>query len=272
MKMEAPPAGRQRRTPRCHIDTPLRVGEEVVLERSASHHLLTVLRASCGDRLELFNGDGQNYAAELIDTGKRARVIIQAATDNLADSPLRSTLLQGISRGEKMDLTIQKCVELGVTRLCPVYTRRSMSPLDAKRTAKKLVHWRSVAISACEQSGRSQVPLIDAPVTLAAWLKEAPCQDPHWPGSLACVLSPGAAHSLSFSCRGYQAGGSATLLVGPESGLDTDEVDQAISVGFAAVTLGPRILRTETAGPVAMAILQALCGDLDDADDEDESD
>lgn len=263
---------RQRRIPRCHVDTPLRVGDELMLERSVSHHLLTVLRASAGDTLELFNGDGHDYAAELIETGKRASVIIHATTINGANSPLHSTLLQGISRGEKMDVTIQKCVELGLSRLCPVYTRRSITPLDEKRTAKKLEHWRSVAISACEQSGRSRVPVIDAPTSLAAWLSEFDIctgltrEQPDFndPQPLACVLSPDSVISLSTVCREYR-GASAIQLVGPESGLDADEVGAAVERGFTAVRLGPRILRTETAGLAAMTLLQAFCGDLDDA-------
>lgn len=278
---------RRRRIPRCHVSDALQRGAELTLERAASHHLLTVLRAERGDTLELFNGDGYDYQAELVETGKRARVLIRSASPNHRDSPLHSTLVQGISRGDRMDLTIQKCVELGLSHLSPVYTRRSMTPLDPKRAAKKQEHWRNVAISACEQCGRSRIPVIDAPKPLAEHLS---ILADTVPTQLACVLAPEATRSLLALCRQFrQTAGTSpalasegatagtageandvpatecrvTLLVGPESGLDAEEIASARQAGYAAVRLGPRVLRTETAGLVAMTLVQAECGDLD---------
>ncbi|HET7921400.1 MAG TPA: 16S rRNA (uracil(1498)-N(3))-methyltransferase [Gammaproteobacteria bacterium] len=242
------------RVPRVYTPQALMLGKLLELEAAASKHLLTVLRLKPGAPLVLFNGDGREYDAELQAGAKRrAHAKIGAQRPARTESPIALTLVQGISRGERMDYTLQKAVELGVSEIVPVATERSMVKLDADNVARKLAHWQSIVIGACEQSGRLRVPDIAAPVTLAARLKTAPA-------GLGLLLDPAAESSLRMLARPVAQ--HVTLLVGPEGGLSETERLAARRAGFQGVRLGPRVLRTETAALVALSVLQSLWGDL----------
>lgn len=233
----------------------LRVGETVILNESASHHLARVLRASVGDVLTLFNGEGGEYTAEVVAIQKKHLSVL--ITDFLArdvESPLRLTLAQGIARGEKMDFIIQKACELGVNVIQPLITTRCNVRLEGEREEKRLLHWQAIIEGACEQSGRNRLPVIHAPMTLPAWV--ARCT-----ASLKAVLSPWA--TTPFLAMKKEASvQEAALLIGPEGGLSEAEIATAVDAGFQAVTMGPRVLRTETATVVGLSLAQGFWGDL----------
>lgn len=245
---------RKARTARFFLDQPLTLDHTEVLDKRASHHISTVLRMRKGDMLVLFNGDGHDYVADVLETGRRGQVFIRERLTSPRESPLELTLVQCISRGERMDSTIRQAVELGVTRLCPVSSRHSVKLEDSAREAKKLAHWQNIVISATEQSGRNVVPRLDAPCSLASWLEQE-SED----NAVRLTLSPEAANGVAAlppAARAFVA------LIGPESGLDEDELEQSVACGFQAIHLGPRVLRTETAGPSILSILQARNGDM----------
>jgi 16S rRNA (uracil1498-N3)-methyltransferase len=241
------------RLTRSHLDAPLEVGGEVPLPEDVAAHLLRVLRLQVGDACLLFNGDGHDYEARITHLGKReARAEIVAARRIDSESPLRITLLQGIARGEKMDLILQKATELGVARILPITSDRSEVKLDAERTEKRLAHWRGVVVSACEQSGRATVPEVAAPRSLA--------QAATAPAGRGFILDPLATASLStLRDAALQA---CTIAIGPEGGWSPRDREQLVAAGYEGLRLGPRVLRTETAGIAAITALQALCGDL----------
>ncbi|HET9835154.1 MAG TPA: 16S rRNA (uracil(1498)-N(3))-methyltransferase [Rhodanobacteraceae bacterium] len=242
------------RTIRIHVDSSLRSGAELALPAQAAVHVSRVLRLRAGDPLVLFNGDGLDYAAELIAAGPRevhARVL--EAQANRSESPLRILLAQALARGEKMDWIVQKATELGVTGIVPLVTARSEVKLDESRARKRLEHWQAVAISACEQSGRARIPVIAPVQPLRTWVDSLD-------GSAArlALLPEGeiTPRVLGALDRGV------VLAVGPEGGFE--EADSALlrDAGFHGLALGPRVLRTETAGIAAIAALQALYGDF----------
>lgn len=240
---------------RIHVDQPLASGAEMALPTQAGEHVARVLRLAAGDPLTLFNGDGADYAATIRSVGKR-EVVVQVLERQPVqrESPLRLTLAQGVARGEKMDLIVQKATELGVARIVPLLTERAEVKLDAVRAEKRLAHWRAVAASACEQCGRACLPEILPALPLPAWL--AGLADD---GALRLALLPEAESSL----RELRPGGAGALLVvGPEGGLGERDVAALHDAGFHGLRLGPRILRTETAGLAALAALQALHGDF----------
>lgn len=243
------------RTIRIHVDEPLSPGAELNLPPQAGEHVARVLRLSEGAPLVLFNGDGHDYPAVIARVGKReVRTRIEGRQAVANESPLPLTLAQGAARGEKMDLIVQKATELGVARIVPLLTERSEVRLDPARAEKRLAHWRAVAASACEQSGRARLPVILPTQPLEAWLGSLQ-QD----GALRLALLPEGDRSpraLGFG----PAGG--LLVVGPEGGLGERDVASLADAGFAGLRLGPRILRTETAGLAALAALQALHGDM----------
>lgn len=241
------------RIPRCFVDQPLRAGQNLMLGEAASTHLVRVLRLSVGDACRLFNGDGLDYPATLTLAGKRGvEVAVDTAVAVSNESTLQITLLQGIARGEKMDLILQKATELGVQRIVPVTTERTEVKLDAERSERRLQHWRGVLIAACEQCGRARVPELAAPQALPQALLEAR-------GEAAYVLDPTAALRLTDLPMPLTA---VRLLVGPEGGLAPRDLQAASAAGFRGLRLGPRVLRTETAGLAALAALQALRGDF----------
>ncbi len=238
---------------RIHFDVPLAADLPLQLPEDAFRHLIQVLRLRAGDRFVAFDGSGGEYAAELVEVHKRsatARLDRHVAVDR--ESPLDLTLAQCVSKGERMDYTLQKAVELGVTRIVPLLSSRSVVRLDAERMDKKLEHWRGVIISACEQSGRTRVPPLADAVALPSWLDAEAA-----PGE-RLTLDPQGRHGLREL---PPPRGPVTLLVGPEGGLSEHELQRAHAAGFTGIRMGPRVLRTETAGVAALAALQALWGD-----------
>jgi 16S rRNA (uracil1498-N3)-methyltransferase len=241
------------RTTRIHADLPLEPGTEVLLPAAASTHLLRVLRLRPGAVLTLFDGRGGEYGAELVSGDKiGARVRVGAATAIERESPLHISLLQGVARGERMDFIVQKATELGVQRIVPLSCEFSVVRLDEAALRRRVLHWRTVAIAACEQCGRNRLPEVASVTDF-----EAACTA--GVDELKLMLVPQAPTALAALVRGVQR---ATLLVGPEGGLSGREQLLAQRNGFQACRLGPRILRTETAPLAALAALQALAGDL----------
>lgn len=243
------------RLTRVHVDLPLTAGAELALPEGPAAHLSRVLRLAIGDGCVLFNGNGFDYPARVVAVGKRElRVVLDAPTVVQRESPLQITLLQGIARGDKMDLILQKATELGVTAVHPLVSQRSEVKLDEKRAGKRLEHWRNVVIAACEQSGRAVVPAVAAPVPLAVTLDGLPA------GGLRLILDPEG--ELAFAGLPIDADTRVVLAVGPEGGWSPSDRQQLQDAGFRGLRLGPRILRTETAGLAAIAAVQAQFGDL----------
>lgn len=240
------------KAPRVHVAADFPVGGDVVVPEGPAGHLVRVLRLVKGDPVRLFDGQGREALAVLVDASrKRVVARIEAVETGQGESPLAVHLGQAVSKGERMDYAIQKSVELGVASITPLYTEHGDVRLKGEREAKKLVHWQAVAISACEQCGRAMVPVIHPPTALVDWLSGR--DEP-----LRLVLHPDTGGTL----EGRETATSAALLIGPEGGLSASEVDAALAAGFAPLSLGPRILRTETAPVVALALLQHRFGDL----------
>jgi len=243
------------RLTRVHVETSLSQGVELELPESAAAHLSRVLRLSVGDECVLFNGDGHDYLARIVAQDKRGlRVAVSTSQPIDNESPLRIVLLQGVARGEKMDLILQKATELGVAAIAPLWSQRSEVKLDAARAEKRLSHWRGVVASACEQCGRARVPEVAAPVSLVAALDALPA------GGLRLILDPEG--ELALASLAAQADVDVVLAVGPEGGWSPVDREQLRAAGFQGMKLGPRILRTETAGLAAIAALQSRLGDL----------
>lgn len=234
---------------------PLQVGQSVSLSENSATHATKVLRLKIGDSLTLFCGDSFDYSATLLSLEKKsvtARVDARTKIDN--ESPLNIQLLQGISSGDRMDYTIQKAVELGVREIFPINAERSVIKLNAERAEKRIEHWQSVAIAACEQSGRAFVPKIHVPQTLVQWLNQHHIQQ-----DLNILLNPIGAKKLAQLSK---PNGKIHLLIGPEGGLSASEITLASSHHFQSIVLGPRILRTETAALTAIASMQTVWGDF----------
>ena len=238
------------RLSRFFIDAPLSLGQHELPEAQA-HYIGRVLRHAAGDAVQLFDGSGQEYRGELIEVGKKSvRVELTEQLPGQPESPLRVHLGQGLSRGERMDWAIQKATELGVAEITPIVSERCEVRLKDERADKRLAHWQQVAISACEQCGRSTVPLIRPPLQLADWLAQVEAD-------LKLVLHPVAEPLVS-----HAKPASLAFLIGPEGGLNDAEVSQAVAAHFQAARLGPRVLRTETAAAVALSVAQQLWGDF----------
>ena len=244
------------RVHRVYTPQVLEPGREIQLEEQASHYLGRVLRVAAGQGLVLFNGDGHEYSGEVLRPARAGMSLrIEARLPGLPESPLPITVVQAMSRGERMAETLQKCTELGVAGFQLLDTERVEVRLRGDKLAKRMAHWHGVIVSACEQCGRSRVPELAPPVLLDEWLSADTDA-----GRL--VLDPGADRSLA-----QQAGDAGTLFpvqlaVGPEGGFSDGELARMRVAGVMGVRLGPRILRTETAAPAAVAVLQALRGDL----------
>lgn len=238
---------------RIHTQTPLDPGIDIVLAASPSRHLIRVLRQNAGARVTLFNGDNREYLAEITQADPQAtrlRVLEVRTADR--ESPLAVHLLAGISKGERMDFTVQKAVELGVASIRPVFCAATVVRLDADKAEKRRQHWQDIAIAACEQSGRNRVPTVLPALNFASGLVQAEA-------GMRLVLHGGAGQGLDDLEHPQDT--PVTLLIGPEGGLRAAEVQAAEAAGFAGIRLGPRILRTETAGMAALAAVQALWGD-----------
>jgi len=241
------------RVTRVYVDSPLLAGRRQRMAGTAANHIARVLRLGIGDALTLFDGRGGEYAGSIDEIGKGfVSVEVGEHRPLERESALQLTLAQGISRAERMDWVIQKATELGVTRIVPLLTERSVVHLDSGQARKKLQHWRSIAIAACEQSGRNHVPQIEEPGPLLDFLHTQTA------GS-RLLLAPDADRRLVDIAS---AADPVTVLIGPEGGLDESERQAALSAGFVAVRLGPRVLRTETAALSALAVLQHRLGDL----------
>lgn len=240
------------RSTRIYVDLPLAAGAQVNLPAAQSQHLTLVLRLAAGAPVTLFNGDGHDYPGHLLDAHRtRTAVTCKVVSDEEPAPALRIHLGLGISKGERMDFALQKAVELGVNRVTPLFTGRSMVRLDAERLAKRVAHWEGVVIAACEQSGRRRLPRLGQAARLEDWLAQG------HPGGI--LLD----HRSLRPLPGLPApDGDITLLVGPEGGLGEAERAAARAAGFTGVCLGPRILRTETAPLAAIAAIQALWGDF----------
>jgi 16S rRNA (uracil1498-N3)-methyltransferase len=242
------------RVTRSYVETSLAVGQTVALPEDVANHLVRVMRLREGESCVLFNGDGQDYVATLMKLGKRdAQVRIDAVTAVDNESPLHITLLQGIARGEKMDLILQKATELGVQAIVPVNAERTEVKLDAARAEKRLAHWRSVVVSACGQSGRASIPTVSAPQTLLEAARAMPAD------ALKLTLDPLGEHRLSTLDA---VAGGVVIAIGPEGGWSPRDRQALRESGFQGLQLGPRILRTETAGLAAIAAVQARLGDM----------
>lgn len=239
--------------PRFYCREALAPGAHVELPEPVARHAVRVLRLPPGAPMVLFDGRGGEYPAR-IERIERDRVVAElgAWQDVERESPLAITLVQALQVGEKMDFTIQKAVELGVRDIVPVESRRSVMRLAGERAAKRVAHWQGVAASACEQCGRNQVPLVAPLEKLESWL----ARPAH--GALRLMLAPDAEQTLVE----IAPAGEVQLLIGSEGGLDPQEVIAATQAGFRAVRLGPRVLRTETAGLAALAAMQAIWGDF----------
>lgn len=229
-------------------------GSVVHLDAQASHHLMTVLRSKLNDAVTIFNGQGGEYKSTIVQmTKKQVSLQINEYVEREIESPLDLYLAQGISRGEKMDYTIQKAVELGVKKIIPLLTERCTVKLDAERREKRFLHWQSIVISACEQSGRNHIPELLFPMTLENCLASVQAD---W----RFVLSPIAISQLKE--KPVKQNQRVLLMIGPEGGLSEAEVNLACRQGCQPLNLGPRILRTETAAVAAITALQCSFGDM----------
>ena len=223
----------------------------LTLDRDTSHYLHRVMRYKSGDHVVLFNGDGKDYIAAITCIGKSVTVQVESARPNTNESPLSITLVQALAKGTKLDLVIQKATELGVSRISPVSTERSVLQLDQKRADRKATHWKKIASQACAQCHRSVVPIIDPVTKLDEWFKTHRDE----PGVL---IQPDSSRSF----KDLTLLSSINLLVGPEGGFTDQEIEWASDAGLTTVQCGARVLRTETAGFAAIAILQSLAGDM----------
>lgn len=238
-------------TPRIYVDSALAAGINVTLDERNYHHLVHVLRMQSAAEIMLFNNRGGEYSGRLLVEKKSAKVEVLSFFDTDRESGLRLHLAQAISRGDRMDITLQKAVELGVTEVSPLYSERSQK-LDARAVEKKMAHWRGIIISACEQSGRCALPILHPPVSLMEWLAAHKNDE-----AARYILDPEASGGFSPGKWGHIA-----LLTGPEGGFSRQEIELAARHGCTPMRLGPRILRTETAGITALTVCQALSGDL----------
>lgn len=241
--------------PRFHCDLPLAPGRQIELPLDAARHAVGALRLRDGDTVILFNGDGAEYPGALELRGKNVFVRVSNSAEPQRESPLRITLAQGISSGERMDLTLQKAVELGIAAIQPLMMRRTVVKLSGEKTEKRLRHWQGVVIAACEQCGRNHIPPVMEIQEGLAWLRLSTVCDT----SNRFLLDPEGDMGLGEL---PPPEGPILLLAGPEGGFDPIERNAAVAAGFRRVRLGPRILRTETAALAALAAMQTRWGDF----------
>jgi len=223
----------------------------VTLGADDSRYLIKVMRYKEGDKVELFNGDGNNYPATIVSAGKSTQLKLDAAEPNHNESPLELTLVQSLAKGTKLDIIVQKATELGVHKISPVSSERSVLQVDENRAQKKLEHWNKIARSACAQSNRSTVPLIDPVTDLKSWLEQHK-------NETSILIHPDSSNTF----KSLKAVTALNILVGPEGGFSEQELTLATNSAVKSVKCGPRVLRTETAGFTAIAIVQALIGDM----------
>lgn len=240
------------RVPRIHTYQTINSNAELELPETQSHYLGKVLRMQAGRELVLFNGEGGEFAAQITEVHKKS-VIVQVGefTMDNRESPLQLELAIGVSRGERMDWVLQKATELGVSKITPLITERTEVKLGGERADKKVDHWQQILVSTCEQCQRNLLPVLNEPMKLDGWLAQCDAE-------LKFVLH----HRDSKGLPQEQKPASVALLIGPEGGLSEEEIEQARVQGFAPLTLGPRVLRTETAPLAAISLVQYLWGDF----------
>jgi 16S rRNA (uracil1498-N3)-methyltransferase len=260
--------------PRLFTPLELSQGAILALDAAASHHAIRVLRLGPGAAVELFDGLGRAAAATIVDTTSPATVRVQALHPPANAPALQVSLAQCISGADKMDWTIEKAVELGVAAILPLQSQKAIVKLTAERAARRHDHWQRLVLAACAQSGQNRVPTLHPAMKLEDWLRQPLGRETDEPPALRLVLDPGATESLPAvmaaqeAMAGVEPAGHSTcrrsvvLLCGPESGFSKPESQQAREAGFQPARLGPRVLRTETAGLAALAVLQARWGDL----------
>ena len=230
-------------------------GAEIELDGDQARYLSKALRSRIGDPLTVFNGEGPEWPATITAISKSTVVLgLGDSFEPGTESALKIHLVQGISRGDRMDFVVQKATELGVKRITPVLCEYGVVKLDSARADKRRDHWQKIATSACEQSGRTRLPLIDTPITLKNWFGSKPASV-----DAELILAPGAATPLASTATPET---KICVLIGPEGGFSDTEYEDAAVSGFKAVTLGPRVLRTESAAIATLAVLQSLWGDL----------
>lgn len=240
---------------RFFTNAPLAINTSLQLSESAAAHATRALRLEVGNSAIVFNGDGFDYECTLTAIKKNNVVVtVNRAIPVNNESPLSITLLQAISSGDRMDFTIQKAVELGVKKIQPISSQRSVVKLSAERAEKRTEHWQNIAAAACEQSGRAFIPKISPPISLENWLSRNPEND-----ATRILLNPIGAKRLPEITK---PASETQLLIGAEGGLSQDEIELATSQGFQSIVLGPRILRTETAALTAISAMQLLWGDF----------
>ncbi len=243
------------RVPRIFEEKPLPgVGSEIELGENGSGHVGRVLRMNPGEEIIVFGGTGTDFRAKIVSVSKKAvSVLLTDAEEIHSESPLKTHLGQVISRGDKMDFTIQKAVELGISEITPLFSSRCGVSLSGERLEKKIDQWRKIVISACEQCGRSVIPKLNDAMDLEEYL-------PLGDEDVKLNLHPRAEHG--FAGISFDKNKCVRLLIGPEGGLSDEEIDAAAKCGYMPVRLGPRVLRTETAALVALSALQSCHGDL----------
>lgn len=239
------------RVSRFYLDGPLEAGEHQ-LDGDLAHYIGRVLRLAPGAAIQVFNGTGQEWPGEVIEVAKKqVTVRLDPAIPGLPESPLKVHLGQAMSRGERMDWAIQKAVELGANQITPLFTERCEVKLQGERADKRQAHWQQIAVSACEQCGRSVVPRVHPPTALDTWLNDLQAD-------LKLVLH----HRTEQNLESLQRPDELALLIGPEGGLSREEIAGAQQSGFKPARFGPRVLRTETAPVTALTLAQYLWGDL----------
>lgn len=242
---------------RIYTSQPLTPGLQVTLESSPSHHLSQVLRQRIGSSLHLFNGDGSDFSAHITQVDKKfVTVQVDRLFSTQPPSALSFSLYIGISRGERMDFALQKAVELGVDKITPLFTERTVVKLQGSRLVRKMDHWQKIVISACEQSGRNYLPQLEPAMALKSLYSH------QLPGT-SLLLDHQSERSLNQVKKPDRY---VNLLIGPEGGISESEQQCLCDNGFITTRLGPRVLRTETAPLAALAAMQILWGDFRDAD------
>lgn len=238
------------RLSRFFVDTPLSLGN-IDLPEQIAHYMGRVLRLSTGANVQLFDGSGFEFLGTISDISKKKiTVTLTEQIVGLSESPLYTHLGQGLARGEKMDFVIQKATELGVNEITPLITERCEVRLSDERADKRLIHWQQVAISACEQSGRTKIPIIHPPVLLSDWIQAVQAD-------LKLML-----HPVAQALESHNKPSSLALLIGPEGGFSDEEITRVSQYNFHSVRLGNRVLRTETAPLVALTLAQQMWGDF----------
>lgn len=245
------------RIPRIYQPVPLEVGSTLTLNAQATAHIVRVLRLKQDDKITVFNGEGGEFAGVISHVGKReTKVTLLEFREIEIESPLKIDLLQGVSRGERMDYTLQKAVELGINEIFPVLTKHTAVHLNDERKIKRQQHWQGVVNSACEQCGRNQVPQVHPVKSLFDCVSQIPASSEN----LCIVLNHRSAQALSSIRRNKP--NQIFLIAGPEGGFAEEEIEELHRKGFVSVILGPRVLRTETAALAAISVIQSLWGDF----------